>query len=234
MAPRHAFQAQWEQRGRNDASRNRAGDDMEMTRLPHGVPSAGSQNRKSRYRRMWRWMEACRKRMRACWALLILASLTGAVGIYAARSITYAYADDLDETSCESIMAMPIAHGHIITEFVRPPTPYASGHRGIDIQASRGDTLLAPMDGIVSFSGKVGGKSVVSITQDVWIVSFEPATTSLRVGDAVGKRDAFGEVSGSSDHCDGRCVHWGVRKQGEYINPRTVVQPQQIRLLPVR
>ena len=41
--------------------------------------------------------------------------------------------------------------------------PYAAGHRGIDLPAAAGEAVLAPADGVVTFSGTVVDRPVLSI-----------------------------------------------------------------------
>src|SRR5919109_3901822 len=54
-------------------------------------------------------------------------------------------------------------HGRVLREFEPPPTPYSSGHRGIDIAAPIGTGIAAPSDGVVAFAGWVGGSLFISI-----------------------------------------------------------------------
>jgi len=54
--------------------------------------------------------------------------------------------------------------------------------------------------------------------------SVEPITPSVEVGDYVRAGDVLGVVSDASGHCaPATCVHWGVRLDGEYINPLDVL-----------
>ncbi len=55
--------------------------------------------------------------------------------------------------------------GPVIQTFDPPDTPYGSGHRGIDIAASVGTTVVAPADGTVTFAGPVGGHLFVTVDQ---------------------------------------------------------------------
>src|SRR6266511_309497 len=53
--------------------------------------------------------------------------------------------------------------GAILRHFEPPPTPYAAGHRGIDMAAPVGTPVLASNDGVVAFAGPVAGSLFVSI-----------------------------------------------------------------------
>lgn len=100
-----------------------------------------------------------------------------------------------------------------------PPHPYGSGHRGIDIPAVPGDPVVAPAAGTVTFSGTVVDRAVVSIRVDArTVVSLEPVTTELVEGGAVRRGAVLGTVS-NGGHCDGECIHLGVRVDGDYVNP---------------
>jgi murein DD-endopeptidase MepM/ murein hydrolase activator NlpD len=107
----------------------------------------------------------------------------------------------------------------VVSPFRAPPTPYAAGHRGIDLQAEVGATVVAPADGVVSFAGGVAGRGVVSIDHGAGVVSaIEPVDGMVAAGMAVAAGDAIGTVS-AGGHCEARCVHFGVRVHGEYVSP---------------
>ncbi len=75
----------------------------------------------------------------------------------------------------------------------------------------------------MSFTGVVVGRVVLSIDHDSgYVSSFEPASSELEIGDAVGAGEVIGQLESYEDgssHCEEPCVHWGVRHHGEYINP---------------
>ncbi|GAA1318055.1 M23 family metallopeptidase [Leucobacter albus] len=103
-----------------------------------------------------------------------------------------------------------------------PPSPYAPGHRGIDLPASPGGRALAPVSGVVSFVGPVADRHVLSIRVDArTVVSFEPleqAESGLAEGDAVERGQAIG-VLAEGGHCLAECLHLGVRVDDAYVNP---------------
>jgi murein DD-endopeptidase MepM/ murein hydrolase activator NlpD len=114
----------------------------------------------------------------------------------------------------------PVAPPHpIVRAFEAPETRYTAGHRGIDIAAEAGRPVLAPADGVVHFSGIVVDRPLVSIRvgADV-IASVEPVESSVVDGDTVTRGQVIGTVGGGG-HCDGRCVHLGVRLHGDYVSP---------------
>lgn len=125
----------------------------------------------------------------------------------------------------------------IVRPFIAPATPYAAGHRGIDLAAPEGTPVYSPADGIVYFTGTVVDRPVVSIRHsDELISSFEPVQTTLVAGDVVRRGDAVGRVVlASAQHCVTSCLHFGVRRHGQYVSPMNYLGgiPRSV-LLPTR
>lgn len=114
----------------------------------------------------------------------------------------------------------PLAPPHPVqAPFLAPATPYAAGHRGVDITAATGLPVVAAASGVVTFSGVVVDRPLVVIRHDDGLVSsIEPVVASVTVGSPVPQGSTIGTV-GTGGHCDGSCVHLGVRRDGAYINP---------------
>ncbi|SFU05468.1 M23 family metallopeptidase [Arthrobacter sp. ov118] len=113
----------------------------------------------------------------------------------------------------------------VLRTFDPPAKPWLSGHRGVDLEAaSDGAALLAPSAGRVSFVGVVVDRPVLTIDHGNGLrSSFEPVASALTVGSAVAEGDVVGQVQ--PGHC-GRappCLHWGVRRGDEYVNPLAFV-----------
>ena len=103
--------------------------------------------------------------------------------------------------------------------FEAPSSRFAAGHRGIDLVALAGSPVRAPADGVVSFAGTVVDRPVLSIEHgDDLISSFEPVTATVATGERVRAGQVVGSVA-SGAHCSDRCVHFGVRRHGQYISP---------------
>jgi murein DD-endopeptidase MepM/ murein hydrolase activator NlpD len=106
----------------------------------------------------------------------------------------------------------------IVRPFVAPATPYASGHRGIDIRGTAGAAVVAPADGVVHFSGFVVDRPVLSIRHPGGLISsYEPVTSELVAGTVVHRGDTIGALQ--SGHCGAPCLHFGVRLHGDYVSP---------------
>lgn len=107
----------------------------------------------------------------------------------------------------------------VIQTFVSPPSLYASGHRGIDLAAQPGETVVAAHDGTVSFAGYVADRMVLSIMQaDDMITTLEPVDALVVVGEHVRAGQVVGNVS-TGGHCLPGCMHFGVRLHGQYVSP---------------
>lgn len=122
----------------------------------------------------------------------------------------------------------------VVGGFDPPAQRWLSGHRGADLEAGPGDTVSAPADGIVSFSGTIVDRPVIVINHGSGLLSsFEPVRSTLAVGAIVSAKDEIGVV-GTGAHCDARCLHWGLRLDGEYIDPLlTIIDTRPSILLPL-
>ena len=136
---------------------------------------------------------------------------------------------------CVAMYSWPVEEPRIEQRFDGPASPWLPGHRGVDLMAEQGTGIVAPKAGTVSFAGKVAGKHVVSIRHDNGVIStFEPATTTLKVGARVTRNQAVATVEGDSDHCEDHCLHWGLRKSAtDYLNPQRYTGNRKIALKPL-
>lgn len=122
----------------------------------------------------------------------------------------------------------------VLRTFDPPDKPWLSGHRGVDLGMKPDDGLpaegaqvISPADGVVAFAGVVVDRPVLTIDHgDGLRSSFEPLASELKPGDHVAKGSVIGSVSAASapGHCSSVCLHWGVRRGEEYINPLGLVQ----------
>ncbi|MET3809717.1 M23 family metallopeptidase [Arthrobacter sp. UYEF3] len=112
----------------------------------------------------------------------------------------------------------------VLRGFDPPDRPWLSGHRGVDLRAAYdGAPVTSPAPGRVSFAGVVVDRPVLTVDHgDGLRSSFEPVESALRPGDAVARGSVLGRAL--PGHCGGTpCVHWGVRRGDEYLNPLAFV-----------
>ncbi|MFD2025564.1 peptidoglycan DD-metalloendopeptidase family protein [Promicromonospora aerolata] len=81
--------------------------------------------------------------------------------------------------------------------FDPPEEIWGAGHRGVDLTAPRGSSVLSPGPGIVTFAGQVARRGVVVVTHpDGLRTSLEPVAATVPVGTAVAAGTAIGVVEG--------------------------------------
>jgi murein DD-endopeptidase MepM/ murein hydrolase activator NlpD len=106
-----------------------------------------------------------------------------------------------------------------VSPYVQPAHRYAPGHRGIDLLPLGEATVASPADGVIAFAGSVADRDLVTIDHgDGLVTTLEPVTSELAPGDAVASGEAVGRIS-LGGHAPPGAVHFGVRLDGEYVNP---------------
>jgi murein DD-endopeptidase MepM/ murein hydrolase activator NlpD len=85
--------------------------------------------------------------------------------------------------------------------------------------ASDAGAVTSPESGTISFVGVVVDRPVITVDHGNGLrSSFEPVRSTLAKGDTVGKGDIVGTLV--TGHCgETPCVHWGVRRGDDYVNP---------------
>lgn len=138
-------------------------------------------------------------------------------------------------------MNAPVVGSVMVNEYRQSETPYSAGHRGIDYEAKLGQGVFAPASGQVHFVGKVVNRQLISLAHEGHLLSaFEPVCSQLLEGDEVAPGQLIGEVcegdSSYEPHCEPTiCLHFSVRKSGEYLSPLWFTgELQPSRLLPWR
>ena len=113
----------------------------------------------------------------------------------------------------------------VIRGFALGPTPWSPGHRGVDLAARPGDQVLAPANGVISYTGVLAGRPVLSLDHGGGLVSsVEPVSSQLARGTEVRQGQPIGVLEAGPGHCSPEtCLHWGVRRAGQYINPLSLL-----------
>jgi murein DD-endopeptidase MepM/ murein hydrolase activator NlpD len=134
--------------------------------------------------------------------------------------------------------APPLAgHPAVVRGFAPPASRYGAGHLGVDLSAASGDAVLAAGAGTVRFAGMVAGRGVVVLQHpDGVSTEYEPLGPVVRSGDTVSLGQPIGRLSGTHPGCPSpRCLHWGARRGGSYLDPMLLLRPLGVvRLLPWR
>lgn len=128
----------------------------------------------------------------------------------------------------------------VVRPFEPPAHRYAPGHRGVDLAGTAGGPVLAAGAGTVVFAGSVAGRMVVSIDHPGGLrTTYEPVSPLVQVGDVVATGQQIGTLQpghGGRPGDDGcvttTCLHWGVRRGMDYLDPLRLLTAGRVRLLP--
>lgn len=119
----------------------------------------------------------------------------------------------------------------VLQPFDPPAQRWLSGHRGADLAAAPGVTVLAPAGGVISFVGVVVDRPVLVIDHGAGLrSSFEPVHSDLVPGQNVASGEKIGVIA-SGAHCSNRCMHWGLRLLDEYIDPLLTIRDDRPSIL---
>ena len=122
----------------------------------------------------------------------------------------------------------------LVRGFAPPAVRYAAGHRGVDLAATAGEAVLAAGAGRVTWVGLIAGRGVVVVTHGALRTTYEPVTAAVPVGTAVALGEVVGTLEPGHLGCAAdACLHWGLRRGEEYLDPVRLVERGPVRLLPV-
>ncbi len=138
-------------------------------------------------------------------------------------------------SSKNSRFGMPLRHIRITSGFsyrrYHPILKRYRPHHGTDFGAKRGTPLLAVNSGKVIFSGWMGGYGkVVKIKHGGGYVSLYAHQSRIRAkrGQNVKKGQVIGYV-GSTGRSTGPHLHFGLMKNGRWVNPMKVLRKKSIK-----
>jgi murein DD-endopeptidase MepM/ murein hydrolase activator NlpD len=118
--------------------------------------------------------------------------------------------------------------------FDPPVTKYSTGHRGVDLVGSSGQTVRAAAAGRVTFAGRLAGRGVVVVSHGSTRTTYEPVLAAARVGTLVAAGDELGTLETFGSHCaPASCLHWGLIEGDTYLDPLSLVGAGPARLLPL-
>lgn len=122
----------------------------------------------------------------------------------------------------------------VLRPFDPPEGPYGPGHRGVDLGGTVDQPVLAAGTGVVVFAGVVAGKPVVSVDHPNGLrTTYEPVVATVTPGQPVARGDQLGTLQPGHPGCPAAaCLHWGVRRGTEYLDPLRLLAQSPVRLLP--
>jgi len=132
-------------------------------------------------------------------------------------------------------LVWPLSPPLVTRGFDPPPAPWSAGHRGVDLGGAPGAPVVSAGPGRVVFAGRVAGRGVVSVAHpDGLRTTYEPVSPLVSAGDAVPAGGTIGTLSAGHPGCPvAACLHWGVRRGAEYVDPLALLGLRRVRLLPL-
>lgn len=177
--------------------------------------------------------------VRSAWTAVLVVALLTATGPSGSGSATARF-DDFPRSSARAVVpvAAPVAPRDrwtwplhpvpaVARQFEAPPSPWAAGHRGVDLRTSPSAAVLSPADGVVTFAGVVVDRGVLVVAHAGGLrTSYEPVDPLVEPGDRVVAGEQLATVGTHPGHCaPGTCLHWGLRHGTTYLDPLRMVQP---------
>ena len=140
-----------------------------------------------------------------------------------AASTSSPAASSTSSPAASSPWSWPVAPRRVVRHYHEPAHAFGPGHRGIDLAAAPGDPVRAPAAGVVAFSGRVVDRGVVTIDHgDGHVTTFEPISDAVPAGtEVVAGADVARVATGG--HAAAGTLHFGVRLDGRYINPLSLL-----------
>jgi hypothetical protein len=128
----------------------------------------------------------------------------------------------------------PLDTVSVARPFSPPPKPWQSGHRGVDLETAAGASVRAAGAGVVTFAGPIAGRGVVTVSHGALRTTYEPVDAAVAAGDQVVAGQVIGQVQTHGDHCGGAppCLHWGLLRGTEYLDPMALIGRGRPILLP--
>lgn len=205
-----------------------------MTSLPHPLRHSRPRRWLGRHAPVRRVPE--RRRLGMATVVAVLALLFFATGAESSArpALSHALGPTVSHTlgpalGFASVPGAPVLHSPVrpfaaVALFDPPAQRWLAGHRGIDMGAPEGTAVLSPGEGRVAYASVVVDRGVVTVDHGGgWVSSLEPVTASLAVGTVVVAGQPLGVVGTGRTHCAPRCLHWGVRFEGDYVDPLDVI-----------
>lgn len=122
----------------------------------------------------------------------------------------------------------------VLRPFDPPEQRWLAGHLGVDLAAEPGQEIRAAGAGRVHFAGQVAGTPLVSVTHGDLRTTYLPVESDLVRGDPVAAGDVLGTLAAAPPHRPDRpCLHWGLLRGDDHLDPLSLLGLGEFRLLPV-
>lgn len=122
--------------------------------------------------------------------------------------------------------------GPAVRAFDPPGQPWLAGHRGVDLLGTEGTAVAAAMAGRVAFAGSVAGRGVVVVLHGELRTTYLPVQPLVEVGAVVSAGTVIGLLRSGHGCPGGLCLHWGLKRGEQYLDPLSLLGPAPVRLLP--
>jgi len=122
----------------------------------------------------------------------------------------------------------------VVRFFVLPEERWLPGHRGVDMLGETGQVVSAVAEGEVTFASPLAGRGVVVVRHGSLRSTYEPVSALVRVGEHVRAGQPLGTLQAIQSHCAPRtCLHLGIRRGEDYVDPLSLFGPLYVRLKPI-
>jgi len=122
----------------------------------------------------------------------------------------------------------------VVRRFEPPTSTWGPGHRGVDLLGRPGQPVLSALAGTVTFAGTLAGRGVVVVDHGTTRTTYEPVDPVVTVGQDVRTGTVLGHLETGLSHCFPRsCLHWGLLRGADYLDPLSLLGWAPLRLLPL-
>jgi murein DD-endopeptidase MepM/ murein hydrolase activator NlpD len=129
----------------------------------------------------------------------------------------------------------PVTPVAVVKHFHPPAQRWLPGHRGVDLRTAVGARVRSAGAGRVAYVGTIAGRGVVTVDHGSLRTTYEPVDPVVRSGEQVTAGQVIGTVGTGTGHCgSGRCLHLGLRRGREYLDPMLLLGRASARLRPWR
>jgi hypothetical protein len=139
---------------------------------------------------------------------------------------------DAASTGAAGTWVRPVS-GAIVRPFAAPQTRYGPGHRGADLAAPSGTSVVAAGDGVVAFAGDVAGSRHVVIAHAGGLKTGYSFLSGIDVasGARVKRGTRIGTTGGSGAEHGAGALHFSLRINDDYVDPMVLFAPPDLSLL---